>query len=221
MNECDKSSRVIPEEMNEIRGWRSLFTNPKVRVGDTLAKEYIVMNLVTFSLDGQTRLGALRTDGRGNWVTDLNRLNPLLPPDMITFLQAGPEEMALAQTAVSNAKPDQWIDCASVKLTGAAIASQIKSWVLDTPEPTDEGQAFMALDVAAMMPPEIFQARMESFVREIREVPKSRGRVHLPARGDGMGAVRSGFGAGYGHASLRFGKSARPGGGCGVGAGPL
>lgn len=74
------------------------------------------MNLVTFSLDGQTRLGALRTDGSGNWVTDLNRLNPRLPPELIAFLQAGAEALALAQTAVSNATPEQWIDCAAVKL---------------------------------------------------------------------------------------------------------
>jgi ureidoglycolate dehydrogenase (NAD+) len=53
---------------------------------------------------------------------------------------------------------------------------------LDTPEPTDEGHAFMALDVAAMMPPEIFQARMEGFIREIREAPKAMGaeRIYLP-----------------------------------------
>jgi acylpyruvate hydrolase len=79
------------------------------------------MNLVTFSLDGQMRLGALRADGSGNWVTDLNRLNPLLPPDMIAFLQAGAEAMALAQTAVSNATPDQWIDCAAVKLNAPVM----------------------------------------------------------------------------------------------------
>lgn len=74
------------------------------------------MKLVTFSLDGQMRLGALRTDGSGNWVTDLNRLNPRLPPELIAFLQAGAEALALAQTAVSNATPEQWIDCAAVKL---------------------------------------------------------------------------------------------------------
>ncbi|HUX19224.1 MAG TPA: Ldh family oxidoreductase [Acidithiobacillus sp.] len=74
------------------------------------------------------------------------------------------------------------VEALSAVLTGAAIASQVKSWVLDTPEPTDEGHAFMALDVAAMMPPEIFQARMEGFIREIREAPKAMGaeRIFLP-----------------------------------------
>ena len=40
----------------------------------------------------------------------------------------------------------------------------------------------MAIDVAAMMPPETFQARMEGFVREIREAPKAKGaeRIYLP-----------------------------------------
>jgi ureidoglycolate dehydrogenase (NAD+) len=65
------------------------------------------------------------------------------------------------------------VESLSAVLTGAAIASQV---------PTDEGHAFMAIDVAAMMPPEVFQARMEGFVREIREAPKAKGaeRIYLP-----------------------------------------
>jgi LDH2 family malate/lactate/ureidoglycolate dehydrogenase len=67
-------------------------------------------------------------------------------------------------------------------LTGAAIASQVKSWVLDTQEPTDEGHAFMAIDIAAMMPPDAFRARMEGFIEEIRSAPKAKGadRIYLP-----------------------------------------
>ena len=38
MNESIKSSRGSPEEMTAIRGWFSLLTNPKARVGDTLAQ---------------------------------------------------------------------------------------------------------------------------------------------------------------------------------------
>ena len=74
------------------------------------------------------------------------------------------------------------VESLSAVLTGAAIASQVKSWVLDTKEPTDEGHAFMAIDVAAMMPPQVFQARMEGFVREIRDAPKAKGaeRIYLP-----------------------------------------
>jgi ureidoglycolate dehydrogenase (NAD+) len=74
------------------------------------------------------------------------------------------------------------VESLSAVLTGAAIASQVKSWVLDTPEPTDEGHAFLAVDVAAMMPPQVFQARMEGFVREIRDAPKAKGaeRIYLP-----------------------------------------
>ena len=74
------------------------------------------------------------------------------------------------------------VEALSAVLTGAAIASQVKSWVLETPEPTNEGHAFIALDVAAMMPPETFAARMDGFVREIREAPKAKGvdRIYLP-----------------------------------------
>ncbi len=74
------------------------------------------------------------------------------------------------------------VESLSAVVTGAAIASQVKSWVLDTKEPTDEGHAFLAIDVPAMMPPQIFQARMEGFVREIRSAPKAKGaeRIYLP-----------------------------------------
>ncbi len=74
------------------------------------------------------------------------------------------------------------VESLSAVLTGAAIASQVQSWVLETKAPTDEGHAFMAVDVAAMMPPEVFQARMEGFIRELRGAPKAKGadRIYLP-----------------------------------------
>lgn len=74
------------------------------------------------------------------------------------------------------------VESLSAVVTGAAIASQVKSWVLDIKEPTDEGHAFIAIDVGAMMPPEVFRARMDGFVREIREAPKAKGadRIYLP-----------------------------------------
>ena len=67
-------------------------------------------------------------------------------------------------------------------LTGASLLSQIKSWVADTLEPTDEGYAFIAIDVAAMMPVAEFKGRMDGMIREIKVAPKVQGvdRIYLP-----------------------------------------
>lgn len=74
------------------------------------------------------------------------------------------------------------VEVLAAVLTGAAITRQVKSWVLDIPEPTNEGHAFIAIDVAAMMPMPLFGARMDDLIREIREAPKARGatRIYLP-----------------------------------------
>ncbi len=67
-------------------------------------------------------------------------------------------------------------------LTGASIMSQIKSWVAETPQPTDGGYAFIVIDVAPMMPVSEFKGRMDGMIREIKAAPKAQGadRIYLP-----------------------------------------
>ncbi len=74
------------------------------------------------------------------------------------------------------------IEVLTAVLTGAGITRQVKSWVLDIPEPTNEGHAFIAIDVAAMMSLQVFKDRMDGLIREIREAPKAKGaeRIYLP-----------------------------------------
>lgn len=74
------------------------------------------MKLVTFSNNGQTRLGAMRTDRHGEWVIDLNHLDPHLPADMIDFLKAGTEARVFAEKAVAAATPEQWLSRTEVTL---------------------------------------------------------------------------------------------------------
>lgn len=76
------------------------------------------------------------------------------------------------------------VEILTAVLTGAAITKQIKSWVLDIPEPTNEGHAFIAIDIAAMMPLPIFQERMDGLVREIRESPLADGANHIYLPGE-------------------------------------
>ncbi len=67
-------------------------------------------------------------------------------------------------------------------LTGAAMLGQIQSWVLDLPDPTNEGHAFMAIDVGSMMPIQEFKNRMDWLIQEIRQSPRAKGsdRIYLP-----------------------------------------
>jgi ureidoglycolate dehydrogenase (NAD+) len=67
-------------------------------------------------------------------------------------------------------------------LTGAAVLSGVKSWVLPMKEPTDEGHAFIAIDIQQMMPLPEFKGRMDSMIREIKSAPLAKGaeRIYLP-----------------------------------------
>jgi LDH2 family malate/lactate/ureidoglycolate dehydrogenase len=74
------------------------------------------------------------------------------------------------------------VEILAAVLTGAATLSGVKSWVLDTAEPTDEGHAFIAIDIAQMMPLGEFRGRMDGMIREIKAAPLARGaeRIYLP-----------------------------------------
>jgi ureidoglycolate dehydrogenase (NAD+) len=67
-------------------------------------------------------------------------------------------------------------------LTGAAMLHQVQSWVVDLPDPTNEGHAFVAIDVGLIMPIQEFKERIDWLIREIRGAPKAKGaeRVYLP-----------------------------------------
>jgi len=74
------------------------------------------MKLVTFTLDGRPRLGALRSGKRGDQVIDLHRADPRLPADAVAFLRAGKRALALAQQAVATTSPEATYDLSAVTL---------------------------------------------------------------------------------------------------------
>jgi ureidoglycolate dehydrogenase (NAD+) len=67
-------------------------------------------------------------------------------------------------------------------LTGASFLSGIKAWVGENAPPADQGHAFIAIDIGAMMPLDAFKARMDAMIREIKQAPKavSAERIYLP-----------------------------------------
>jgi len=107
------------------------------------------------------------------------------------------------------------VEVLTAVLTGAAITRQVKSWVLDIPEPTNEGHAFIAIDIAAIDTLPLFGERMDGLVHEIREAPKAKGaeRIYLPARWSGNG-VKLRWPRGWSCRPM-FWKVCGIGGGCG------
>ncbi len=67
-------------------------------------------------------------------------------------------------------------------LTGAAFLSGVKGWINEKGIPADQGHAFIAIDVNAMMPIETFKARMDAMIREINGAPRISEveRIYLP-----------------------------------------
>jgi ureidoglycolate dehydrogenase (NAD+) len=67
-------------------------------------------------------------------------------------------------------------------LTGASFLSGIQGWINQSGTPADQGHAFIAIDVNALMPIDTFKARMDAMIREIKAAPKAAGaeRIYLP-----------------------------------------
>lgn len=67
-------------------------------------------------------------------------------------------------------------------LAGAAMTTDILSWAKESHEVCDEGHAFIAIDVAAMMPDGQFEARTDELISRMKEAPKAKGsdRTYVP-----------------------------------------
>lgn len=74
------------------------------------------------------------------------------------------------------------IEILAAALTGADMLDDVKLWLEKHPGPLSQGHAFIVIDVGKMMPVELFKARIDRMIREIREAPKAKGcdRIYLP-----------------------------------------
>jgi ureidoglycolate dehydrogenase (NAD+) len=74
------------------------------------------------------------------------------------------------------------VETLTAALTGAAMLSQVHCWVFDEPVPPNQGHAFLAMNLPAMMPIASFKERMDRMIREIKRAPRGKGveRIYLP-----------------------------------------
>jgi len=78
------------------------------------------------------------------------------------------------------------VELLSSVLTGSGMLSDVKSWNLDMATPNNVGHAFIAIDIAQILPMELFEARMERLADELHNAKKAKGaeRIYLPGELD-------------------------------------
>jgi ureidoglycolate dehydrogenase (NAD+) len=74
------------------------------------------------------------------------------------------------------------VETLTAALSGAAMLSQVGFWLSDVPTPPNQGHAFLAIDVPAIMPIQTFKERIDWMIREIKKAPLAKGaeRIWLP-----------------------------------------
>lgn len=153
-------------------------TNPIAYAAPAGEERHVYLDIATSAV-AATKIFSAKALGKpipGDWLVDedgLPTVDPTHYPEKGAQLpMAGHKGYGLAV----------WVEILTAVLTGAAMLGQVKSWVLDLPGPTNEGHAFMAIDVAQMMPLDEFKGRMDWMIREIRSAPLAKGakRIYLP-----------------------------------------
>ncbi len=157
---------------------RVLGTNPIAFAAPAGAEKPVFLDIATSAV-AATKIYAAKSLGApipDNWLVDEDGLPTSdythFPEKAVQVPMAGHKGYGLAVM----------VEILTAVLTGAAIMSQVNSWVSDSPEPTDEGHAFIALDIGQIMPLAEFKGRMDGMIREIKAAPLAKGahRIYLP-----------------------------------------
>ncbi len=74
------------------------------------------------------------------------------------------------------------VELLSSVMTGAGLLGEIPSWNLQLAEPNKVGHAFIAIDIAQILPMEHFETRMAQMIDTLHSAPKAEGaqRIFLP-----------------------------------------
>ncbi len=153
-------------------------TNP-IAWAAPAGKERMVFLDIATSRVAATKVFAAKALGKSvpdTWLIDANGL-PTTDPSRF------PEEGALLPLAdYKGYGLAVLVEVLGGVLTGAALLSGVVSWANNSREKVNQGHAFIAFDIGAMMPLAEFKGRMDSMVRELRAAPKAAGakRVYLP-----------------------------------------
>ena len=157
---------------------RVLGTNPIAYAAPAGEEKPVYLDIATSAV-AATKIYAAKSLGSpipDNWLVDEDGLPTSdyshFPEKAVQVPMAGHKGYGLAVM----------VEILTAVLTGAAVMSQVSSWVTDSPDPTNEGHAFIAIDIAQMMPLGEFKGRMDGMIREIKSAPLAKGadRIYLP-----------------------------------------
>ena len=156
---------------------RVLGTNPIAYAAPTGTERTVMLDIATSAV-AATKIFAAKNEGRSipdTWLVDeegIPTTDPTEYPEKGAQLpMAGHKGYGLAVL----------VELLTATLSGAAMMSGVHSWVADTDEPSNQGHAFVAIDVGAMMPLQEFHARMDAMCQEIKSAsPAKGGTIFLP-----------------------------------------
>jgi ureidoglycolate dehydrogenase (NAD+) len=164
---------TVPGAKGKILG-----TNPIAFAAPAGEEKPVYLDIATSAV-AATKIFAAKALGRqipDNWLVDENGM-PTTDPSQ--YPQKGAQLPMASHKGYGLAV---MVEILTAVLTGSAMLSGVKSWVQDSPEPTDQGHAFIAIDIAQMMPLDEFKGRMDIMIREIKAAPLARcaERIYLP-----------------------------------------
>jgi len=157
---------------------KMLGTNPIAYAAPTGTNHTVMLDIATSAV-AATKIFAARNEGRSipdTWLVDENGVpttNPNeYPAKGAQLPMAGHKGYGLAIL----------VEIMTAVMTGAAMMSQVQSWASDLPEPSNQGHAFLAIDVAAMLPAADFNDRMAQMTQELKSAPTAEGtdRIYMP-----------------------------------------
>lgn len=156
---------------------RILGTNPIAWAAPTGTNRTIMLDIATSAV-AATKIFAAKNEGReipDTWLVDddgIPTTNPNEFPEKGSQLpMAGHKGYGLAVL----------VEIFTATMSGAAMMSGVQSWVADTDEPSNQGHAFIAMNVGALMPASEFHARMKQMCDEIKQADMAEGyEIFLP-----------------------------------------
>ena len=156
---------------------RILGTNPIAWAAPTGTARTLMLDIATSAV-AATKIFAAKTEGRSipdTWLGD-DAGTPTTAPTIYAergaqLPMAGHKGYGLAVL----------VEILTAVLTGSAMMGEVHSWVADDPEPPNQGHAFLALDIGAMMPRDEFFARMATLSTAIKGADSAAGgTIYLP-----------------------------------------
>ena len=157
---------------------RILGTNPIAWAAPTGGQRTVMLDIATSAV-AATKIFAARNEGRpipDTWLVDEEGV-PTTDPSI--FPEKGAQLPMAGHKGYGMAV---FVEILTAVLSGSAVMSGVHSWVsYDDPEPSNQGHAFLAIDVGAIMPAAEFHRRMAAMAEEIKSADLAEGaEIFLP-----------------------------------------